>query len=104
MLILSINWPVVSYVILMSSILLIVLAIVISKRLEIKRERKAENESAIDKNEEKSPEGVSATESAVIAMALHLCYAIHDEESDVITIKSIHNRYSPWSSKIYGIQ
>jgi hypothetical protein len=39
-----------------------------------------------------------------IAMALHLFYdEVHDTESNVITIKRIERRYSPWSSKIYGI-
>ena len=38
-----------------------------------------------------------------IAMALHLFYdEVHDNESNVITIKRIERRYSPWSSKIYG--
>ncbi len=38
-----------------------------------------------------------------IAMALHMFYdEVHDNESNVITIKRIERRYSPWSSKIYG--
>ena len=41
---------------------------------------------------------------AAIAMALHLFYdEVHDNESNVITIKRIERRYSPWSSKIYGV-
>jgi len=28
---------------------------------------------------------------------------VHDNESNVITIKRIERRYSPWSSKIYGV-
>ena len=41
---------------------------------------------------------------AAIAMALHMFYdEVHDNESNVITIKRIERRYSPWSSKIYGI-
>lgn len=43
-------------------------------------------------------------QSAAIAMALYLYYAeVHDEESHVIMIKNVEKRYSPWSSKIYGI-
>jgi glutaconyl-CoA/methylmalonyl-CoA decarboxylase subunit delta len=38
-----------------------------------------------------------------IAMALALYTEdVHDNESNVITIKRIERRYSPWSSKIYG--
>jgi len=37
-------------------------------------------------------------------MALHLFMnEMHDEESNVITIKRIERRYSPWNSKIYGL-
>ena len=42
--------------------------------------------------------------SAAIALALHLYYAdVHDEESHIMTIKTVERRYSPWSSKIYGL-
>lgn len=45
-----------------------------------------------------------ANTSAAIALALHLYYAdVHDEESHVLTIKRVERRYSPWNSKIYGI-
>jgi len=47
---------------------------------------------------------IPTTEIVAIAMALHLFYdEVHDDESNVITIKRIERRYSPWSSKIYGI-
>jgi len=45
-----------------------------------------------------------ALEVAAIATALTLFFSdVHDEESNVITIKRIERRYSPWNSKIYGI-
>jgi hypothetical protein len=41
--------------------------------------------------------------SAAISMALYLSMEeVHDEESDVITIKRISKQYTPWSSKIYS--
>ena len=47
---------------------------------------------------------VSGEENAAIAMALYMYFnEMHDEESGVITIKRIEKRYSPWSSKIYGL-
>jgi len=47
---------------------------------------------------------IAANEIAAISMALHLFMNdIHDEESNVITIKRIERRYSPWNSKIYGL-
>ncbi len=43
--------------------------------------------------------------SAAISMALHLFFnEMHDEESNVITIKRVRKTYSPWSSKIYGLR
>lgn len=42
---------------------------------------------------------------AAVATAISLYYSdVHDEESNVITIKNISRKYSPWSSKIYGVQ
>ncbi len=47
---------------------------------------------------------LTSDETAAIATALHLFFSeAHDEESNVITIKRIERRYSPWNSKIYGI-
>ena len=47
---------------------------------------------------------IAANEIAAISMALHLYLSdFHDEESNIITIKRIERRYSPWSSKIYGL-
>ncbi len=47
---------------------------------------------------------ISGEVNAAISMALFLHFnEIHDEESGVITIKKISKRYSPWSSKIYGL-
>jgi len=47
---------------------------------------------------------IAANDIAAISMALHLYLSdIHDEESNIITIKQIERRYSPWNSKIYGL-
>jgi len=47
---------------------------------------------------------VPSGDIVAIAMALHMYYdEVHDMESNVITIKRIERRYSPWSSKIYGV-
>ena len=60
---------------------------------------------AINKDEEKHLEVVSETEIAAIAMALNLYYEdVYGDESDIITIKRVVSRYSPWNSKIYGNQ
>ncbi|WP_075591385.1 OadG family protein [Labilibacter marinus] len=47
---------------------------------------------------------ISGETNAVIATALHLFLnENHDDESNVITIKQVQRRYSPWSSKLYGM-
>lgn len=42
---------------------------------------------------------------AAIATALYLYFnEMHDEESDVITVKRVSKTYSPWSSKLYSMR
>lgn len=43
--------------------------------------------------------------SAAISMALYMFFdEMHDDESNIITIKRVRKTYSPWSSKIYGLR
>lgn len=47
---------------------------------------------------------LSGDEVAAITMALYLYFDdVHDFESNVIKIKRVERRYSPWSSKIHGL-
>lgn len=47
---------------------------------------------------------ISGQTSAAISMALHLYFSeLHDHEDMSMTIKKVSKRYSPWSSKIYGL-
>ncbi len=62
---------------------------------------KREKESVLKKQEVK----VTGEINAAIGMAIFLYInEMHDKESGVITIKKISRRYSPWSSKIYGLR
>lgn len=55
-------------------------------------------------NTEEADDEIPALEVAAIATTLHLFFNdVHDIESNIITIKRIERRYSPWNSKIYGI-
>ena len=48
---------------------------------------------------------VTGEVNAAISMALYLYYnELHDEESNILTIKKVSKVYSPWSSKIYGVR
>lgn len=49
-------------------------------------------------------EDISGQTSAAIATALHMYFnEMHDHEDMVMTIVKVSKRYSPWSSKIYGL-
>jgi len=44
-------------------------------------------------------------DKAAIAAALYLYFnEMHDEESDIITVKRVSKTYSPWSSKLYSMR
>ncbi|MBQ8760473.1 MAG: hypothetical protein IJZ06_03505 [Bacteroidales bacterium] len=38
-----------------------------------------------------------------IGLALSMSMEVHDEESGKLTIKRTQCRYSPWSSKVFGM-
>lgn len=82
--------------------ILICIFTIIPKILEMKiksRLKKSGN------NEEISPLNVEAGVNAAIALGLHMYFnELHDEESNIITIHNAPKQYSPWSSKIYGVQ
>lgn len=75
----------------------------IGKKIKEVREKSRSKENG-DAEEEKEERYLSGEISAAIATALHLYFKEqHDEESGVITIKRVARTYSPWSSKIYGV-
>lgn len=41
--------------------------------------------------------------AVAIGLALSMSMNVHDEESGKLTIKRVQCRYSPWSSKLYGM-
>lgn len=54
--------------------------------------------------EQPTVSNISGEENASIAMAIYLYLnEMHDEESNIITIRKVSRSYSPWSSKIYGL-
>jgi len=65
------------------------------------------SDGGITQNEEAKVVGqvnISGQVCAAISMALvELDNEVHDIEHTILTISRIHRPYSPWSSKIYGI-
>ncbi|HEX3008744.1 MAG TPA: hypothetical protein VHO90_14125 [Bacteroidales bacterium] len=52
----------------------------------------------------KNNSNIPAGDSAAIAAAIFLFMdEIHDKENRVMTIKRVSRTYSPWNSKIYGV-
>lgn len=74
----------------------------IPKLLELSIKSKLKKEG---KHEEGKVINIDADVNVAISLALHMYFdELHDEESNIITIKNAQKQYSPWSSKIYGVQ
>lgn len=72
-------------------------------KLDLQKMLSGRNEDRIVS--EKDEIKVTGEVNAAIGMAIFLYInEMHDEESGVLTIKKISKRYSPWSSKIYGLR
>ncbi|MFI3259562.1 MAG: OadG family protein [Rikenellaceae bacterium] len=71
------------------------------RQSEIARKKSLKNPKAVVHDEDADDSGEVI---AAIALALKLNKeALHDKESEVITINRVARSYSPWSSKIYGL-
>ena len=47
---------------------------------------------------------VEGNVTAAISLAIHLYFSeLHDNESNIVTIKKVKKAYSPWNSKIYSV-
>lgn len=84
---------------------LLIFAFKFTAYLSMRNSKKRMEKQSITANDDKKTSSpvISASEIAAISMALHLFFNEHDEESNIITIKRIERRYSPWNSKIYGL-
>ncbi|WP_430810952.1 MULTISPECIES: OadG family protein [unclassified Carboxylicivirga] len=69
----------------------------------LKRSLRKKNKDNVKEDESDDAWTITGETNAAIAMAIHLYFnEMHDEESNVITIKEVRKRYSPWSSKVYS--
>lgn len=91
-------------IVFLALVLLILVFTTVPKLYHIIVERQLKKEGKLALDESLGSNDISGDENAAIAMTLHMYFnEQHDEESGVITIKRIKRRYSPWSSKIYGL-
>lgn len=93
---------IVGYIIVFAALVgLIIVFTNVPRILNLKLKRKLKKEGKATQEKAAPVEG---NVNAAIALALHMYVnELHDEESGVITIKKVTKRYSPWSSKIYGV-
>ncbi len=95
---------VVGYVVVFAALLLLSIVISNLKRILQFKQRKELKEighNAADIDDL----SISGEVSAAISAALYLYFEEkHDLESTVITMKRVQKTYSPWSSKLYGLQ
>ncbi len=100
----SIEIAIIGYVIVFTALLLLyIIFTYLAKALIWQNKRKL---NKLNKLKELKDEDlvISGEVAAAISLAIYLCRDLHDNESDVITIKKVSKAYSPWSSKIYGMQ
>lgn len=100
------------WIVTLSGFLIVITALVIlffiftgvSKAINANWKKASKDES---KKVEKVTKGTAVDANgdiiAAIGLALSLSMEVHDNEPDEITITRIQRRYSPWSSKIYGL-
>ncbi|WP_372934989.1 OadG family protein [Mariniphaga sediminis] len=57
-----------------------------------------------EKNVKEADAHIEGNVTAAVSLAMHLYFnELHDEESNILTIKQVRKAYSPWSSKIYSV-
>lgn len=77
---------------------------IMAPKAKVKKSTATTTDNVVTNQEVPTEEHIPALDSAAIATALHMYFnEVHDEESLVVTIKTVERRYSPWNSKIYGL-
>lgn len=121
MLILATNWAHVTMVTILGFLMVVILLVVlifilklfgvimqprvkVSKHTPVKDAKIVKQKTGNNDEDDWHEVNLPANATAAIAMALHLYYNdLHDQESTKITIKKVDRRYSPWNSKLYGM-
>ena len=95
----------VGYIIVFAALVLLYFIFdLLSKILNSQIRSKLMRQGKIHSTDKTSDFSVPGEVTAAISLALYMSTQLHDEESNVITIKKVSRVYSPWSSKIYGLR
>jgi len=96
---------IVGWLIVFAALVLLVIVFTQTPKLIYYKTRKKLREQSKQAEITDSDLHIPGDTSAAIALALHFYFSeLHDDESNVITIKRVKKAYSPWSSKIYGLR
>ena len=92
-------------IVLLSLTLLVIVFTRLPKLININSKKWRNKNKNISQNEiSKDDYIVEGNVTAAISLAIHMYFnELHDEESNIVTIKKVRKAYSPWSSKIYGV-
>ncbi len=100
----GITTAVVGWLIVFAALVLLVIIFTQTPKLiyyKTRKKLKEQTKQAVVTNDDLH---ITGDVSAAISMAVYMFLdEMHDEESNVITIKRVRKTYSPWSSKIYGL-
>ncbi|MCY1722620.1 OadG family protein [Prolixibacteraceae bacterium Z1-6] len=94
------------FIVFFSLTILVLVFLRLPKLINMKFNRRKLRIGKKDKEEEVTQNDfvVEGNVTAAISLALHMYFnELHDEESNVVTIKKVRKAYSPWSSKIYSV-
>lgn len=92
------------YLVVFVSLVLLYLVFFFLPKLLKLNYRKPDKQELQSAKESRYEEDLSGEMNAAIGAALHMYFnEMHDEENLTLTIERVSKRYSPWSSKIYGV-
>ncbi len=100
----AVEIAIIGYVIVFTALLLLYIIFTYLAKALIWQNKRKLNKLNASKELKDEDLVISGEVAAAISLAIYLCRDLHDNESDVITIKKVSKTYSPWSSKIYGMQ
>ena len=91
-------------VVFLALVILVVIFINIPKLYHIQIRKKLKRKGKGIGHDEDCCMNISGETNAAIGLAIYMYLnELHDHENMVITIDKVSRRYSPWSSKIYGL-
>jgi Na+-transporting methylmalonyl-CoA/oxaloacetate decarboxylase gamma subunit len=91
-------------IVVFSLTLLVIVFTRLPKLININLKKWRKIDKHISTNETSDNDYVEGNVTAAISLAIHMYFSeLHDNESNIVTIKKVKKNYSPWNSKIYSV-